>query len=332
MLDEGRRLARLTPGPRSTDAVSRHEPVLNHLGQAAQGEESAPRPMPARDTTPTSARMPAEPYRWTTPPPPPPGRPAGEPVGTRPAGIHPAADLAATEPAWSSSPSPADGPDRDSRRPGAWRGTTLGWLATLCAAATLALVVGLLSTGGGSVHTATSRQAPRSTAGPARHRPGTSPSTAGQAGGASASPATGTPPSTAPPVTGTPPSTAAPATSAPAPSAPATAPTAPAPAPPPGPAVSPPASPPGGGPVISSISPNSGPAGTAVTLNGTGFFSPSGTIVVLFGQVQAPVSCPTQQTCTASAPPQASPPSPAVPVTVTTDGGRSAPVTFTYTG
>lgn len=196
--------------------------------------------------------------------------------------------------------------------------TALGWMAALAAAAVIALIVALLTNGTNPVHTATSKTPP----GSASHRspgaisvPGgrgshSPPAFSGRVGAISPASTSGT---TAPP----------PATSSAPPAGTGTAPPASAPAA---------ASAAGRAPVIASISPSSGTAGGTVTLTGNGFYSPSGTVVVLFGQVQAPVSCPSQQSCVVIVPPR-SPATPAKePVTIATDSGRSAPVKFTYTG
>jgi hypothetical protein len=87
-----------------------------------------------------------------------------------------------------------------------------------------------------------------------------------------------------------------------------------------------------GGPAVASLTPASGPPGQQVTLTGTGFISANGTITLLFGGVQAPVSCPTPTQCTATVPalPAGQPTGP-VPVTLTTSTGASRPVAFVYT-
>ena len=79
------------------------------------------------------------------------------------------------------------------------------------------------------------------------------------------------------------------------------------------------------------MSPASGPAGTVVTLTGTGLYSPSGRISVTFGSSPAPVSCASMEMCTAGVPAPTPGEPTRVPVTVTTDTGRSAPLVFTYT-
>jgi IPT/TIG domain len=84
----------------------------------------------------------------------------------------------------------------------------------------------------------------------------------------------------------------------------------------------------GNTPDLVSVTPSSGQAGDQVTLSGSGFFSGSGMITVLFGQVSAGVSCPTRNVCQATVPQQPTPGP--VTVTVTTDTGTSQPVTFTY--
>jgi len=85
-----------------------------------------------------------------------------------------------------------------------------------------------------------------------------------------------------------------------------------------------------GGPVIAAISPASGVAGQVVTLTGTGLFSADGVITVTFGSAQAPVSCPSDNTCHATVPSPASSSSGTVSVTVKTQSGTSNGVAFSY--
>ena len=85
---------------------------------------------------------------------------------------------------------------------------------------------------------------------------------------------------------------------------------------------------PGGPPVIASLSPASGAAGQGIVVAGSNFLSSSGQIVASFnGQVTA-TRCPASNTCTVTVPPMNGP-GPAQ-VTITTAGGTSNAVTFTY--
>ena len=84
---------------------------------------------------------------------------------------------------------------------------------------------------------------------------------------------------------------------------------------------------PAGPPVISSLSPSSGTAGQTITVAGANFLSSSGQIVATFnGQVTA-TSCPAQSTCTVTAPALSAP---SAQVVITTAGGASNAMTFTY--
>ena len=84
-----------------------------------------------------------------------------------------------------------------------------------------------------------------------------------------------------------------------------------------------------GGPTITSLTPNEGAAGQTVVIAGSGLMSSDGQVVARFGGVVAPTSCPSVSSCTATAPP-----APAgtaqVPVTVSTAGGTSNSLSFTY--
>jgi hypothetical protein len=86
---------------------------------------------------------------------------------------------------------------------------------------------------------------------------------------------------------------------------------------------------PGGAPVISSLSPTSGSSGQTLQVAGSNFLSSDGQIVATFAGQVAPTSCPSQNTCTVTVPPSSGPPG-RVPVTITTSGGTSNTVTFTY--
>jgi hypothetical protein len=89
-----------------------------------------------------------------------------------------------------------------------------------------------------------------------------------------------------------------------------------------------PAATPGGPPVISSITPTSGSAGQGVQVAGSNFLSSDGQIVATFNGQVAPTSCPAQNTCTVTVPPMTGAAS--AQITITTAGGTSNAVTFTY--
>jgi hypothetical protein len=80
--------------------------------------------------------------------------------------------------------------------------------------------------------------------------------------------------------------------------------------------------------VISSLSPASGGAGVGVQVAGTNFLSSNGQIVASFNGEVAPTNCPAQNLCTVTVPSLAGPT--AAQVTITTAGGTSNAVTFSY--
>jgi hypothetical protein len=84
---------------------------------------------------------------------------------------------------------------------------------------------------------------------------------------------------------------------------------------------------PAGPPEISALSPSSGSAGQTITIAGANFLSTDGQIVATFDGQMAPTSCPAQSTCTVTVPPSTSP---SVQVVITTAGGASNAVTFSY--
>ena len=85
---------------------------------------------------------------------------------------------------------------------------------------------------------------------------------------------------------------------------------------------------PGGPPVIASISPSRGAAGQGIQVAGSNFLSSDGQIVASFNGQVAPTSCPAANTCTVTVPPMSG--SQSAEVTITTAGGTSNSVTFTY--
>ena len=83
----------------------------------------------------------------------------------------------------------------------------------------------------------------------------------------------------------------------------------------------------GGPPEISSLSPANGSAGQAIVVAGANFLSSSGQIVATFDGQVAPTSCPAQNTCDVTVPASTSP---SAQVVITTAGGASNALTFTY--
>lgn len=84
---------------------------------------------------------------------------------------------------------------------------------------------------------------------------------------------------------------------------------------------------PNGPPVISSLSPSNGSAGQSITIAGANFLSTDGHIVATFNGQVAPTSCPAQNTCTVTVPASTTP---SAQVVITTAGGASNAVTFSY--
>ncbi len=93
------------------------------------------------------------------------------------------------------------------------------------------------------------------------------------------------------------------------------------------PATTPTASP--GAPRLTSVNPAAGGPGQRVILSGANLFSADGEVVAYFGPQAAPTSCSSQTSCTATVPNFGSGPS-TVPITVTTQHGRSDAVRFAY--
>ena len=85
----------------------------------------------------------------------------------------------------------------------------------------------------------------------------------------------------------------------------------------------------GGGPVLATVEPSSGAAGQVVVITGSDFISPSGQISAHFGTQVTTIVCPEQTSCLVAVPPAVGTGASA-PLTVTTDGGTSNPLTFTY--
>ena len=85
----------------------------------------------------------------------------------------------------------------------------------------------------------------------------------------------------------------------------------------------------GGPPVLSALSPSTGAAGQSVIVSGTNFISADGVVQARFGGQLAPTACPVQTSCTVTVPTMTGSPT-SVPVTVTTAGGTSNALTFTF--
>jgi len=81
--------------------------------------------------------------------------------------------------------------------------------------------------------------------------------------------------------------------------------------------------------VLSSLEPSSGTAGQVLIVTGTDLLSPSGQITAQFGGETAVIACPMSTSCLMEVP-ASSGTSASASVTVTTDGGTSNPLTFTY--
>jgi hypothetical protein len=84
-----------------------------------------------------------------------------------------------------------------------------------------------------------------------------------------------------------------------------------------------------GPPVIAALNPASGGAGQAIQVAGANFLSSSGQIIATFDGQVAPTSCPAQNTCSVTVPPAPSG-TQSAQVVITTAGGTSNTVTFTY--
>lgn len=84
-----------------------------------------------------------------------------------------------------------------------------------------------------------------------------------------------------------------------------------------------------GPPVIAALNPASGSAGQAIQVAGANFLSSSGQILATFDGQVASTSCPAQNTCRVTVPPPPSG-SETAQVVITTAGGTSNTVTFTY--
>jgi hypothetical protein len=84
----------------------------------------------------------------------------------------------------------------------------------------------------------------------------------------------------------------------------------------------------GGPPVISSITPSSGAAGQGIQVAGANFLSSNGQITATFNGQVAPTSCPAENTCTVTVPPNTG--ATTAQIVITTASGTSNAVTFNY--
>ena len=85
---------------------------------------------------------------------------------------------------------------------------------------------------------------------------------------------------------------------------------------------------PGGPPVIASLSPASGAPGQGIQVDGSNFLSSNGQVLATFNGQVAPTNCPAANVCTVTVPPRGG--SASAQVVITTAGGASNAVTFTY--
>jgi IPT/TIG domain len=85
-----------------------------------------------------------------------------------------------------------------------------------------------------------------------------------------------------------------------------------------------------GGPVLTTLAPSTGAPGQIVVITGANLISPSGLITAHFGSQVALVACPESSGCLVAVPAPDGTTGGSAPVTVTTDGGTSNPLTFTY--
>jgi len=80
---------------------------------------------------------------------------------------------------------------------------------------------------------------------------------------------------------------------------------------------------------VSSVSPDAGAPGQTVAVTGNGFYSTNGQITAELGGQAAPVSCPSETSCTVTVPNLGSAPQ-QVTLMILTTGGASNSVAFTY--
>ena len=85
----------------------------------------------------------------------------------------------------------------------------------------------------------------------------------------------------------------------------------------------------GSGPVLSAIEPASGAPGQVIVVSGSNLMSTSGQISAQFGAETSTVACLAPTSCLVIVPTNGSP-SATVPLTITTDGGTSNTLNFTY--
>ena len=82
-------------------------------------------------------------------------------------------------------------------------------------------------------------------------------------------------------------------------------------------------------PALTTLDPSGGTAGQVLVINGTNLLSPSGTITAQFGGQTTTIACPQSTSCLIEVP-STDGATGTAQVTVTTDGGTSNPLTFTY--
>jgi hypothetical protein len=84
-----------------------------------------------------------------------------------------------------------------------------------------------------------------------------------------------------------------------------------------------------GGPWLTSVTPGAGAAGQSVAIAGSGLFSSDGVITASFNGSAAAVGCPSQTACTVTVPDLGTGPVTVI-LTITTSGGNSNGVPFSY--
>jgi hypothetical protein len=85
----------------------------------------------------------------------------------------------------------------------------------------------------------------------------------------------------------------------------------------------------GSPPELGSIAPAAGSAGQSVVISGANLFSADGLVQAFFGMQDAPISCPSQTSCTVVVPNLSGPPR-GLQVTVSTESGTSNALSFYY--
>ena len=325
MADAARRSREAGLGTAPGGATTDGQPVVPHAVEVVHADDIVTEPeLPEPDVraTPTARSMAARDTPaadWSPPPPPDPSIPAKPPFGTAEtaaagtaaartaaaetaAARTAAAETAAAESGWTARTTTPSG-TRPRRERTATRGDHHRRSSKLIVGVSLmAIVAALLGTwavkdsGGGSL---SSSGRPPTTS---PHTTPDAPPTA-QAGNEGVG-AGGTASGAASVTTTTPPAVSTTTTPASAPAA-------------------------GTGPVLSSIEPASGTPGQTIVVLGSNLMSPSGQITAQFGPETSTVACLAQTSCLVIVPPDGSLTS-TTPLTITTDGGTSNALTFTY--